>query len=181
MGKSSQAMLKQTMKKGMSNSGLRRTESPTHHSLQVIPWISLSRFHIIPHISPESQHEIDNNRGAHRQQRGIDKIEPDTAGSNSHTVTDGRTNTKGIPLHKTFEFVHTINLKNHLQHPNSFPKKDCFTVNSLHFSGLKFEVYGSMLRTPCNFKHQIDKPQIRLQWYSTSTSSRNYTLECRPK
>jgi hypothetical protein len=89
--------------------------------------------HVIPHISPESQHEVNNDRGAHRQQGSVDKIKPDPAGSNSHPVANGRTNTKRIPLHKAFEFVHTINLKNHLQQANSFPKKDCFTVNSQHF------------------------------------------------
>ena len=131
-------------------------------SLQVIPGISLRRLHIIPHISPESQHQVNNNRGAHRQQRGINEIEPDAAGSNAHPVADGRTNAKGIPLYETFEFVHTINLKNHLQHANSFLKKDCFTVNSQHFSSLKFEVYGSTLRTTHDFKHQTNKHQTTL-------------------
>jgi len=106
-------------------------------SLQIIPGISLRRLHVIPHISPESQHEVNNNRGAHRQQRGVNKVQPDPAGSDAHPVANGRTNTKGIPLHKTFEFVHTINLKNHLQQANSFPKKDCFTVNSQHFQVIK--------------------------------------------
>ena len=62
--------------------------------------------HILAHISPEGQHQVNNNRGAHGQERSIDKILPDLAGGNTHPVADGRTNAKGIPLNKAFKFVH---------------------------------------------------------------------------
>ncbi len=79
---------------------------------QIIPRIPFCRPNILPHISPESQYHIDNNRRAHRKDGGIHKILPDFTGRNSHPVANGRTNAKGIPLHKAFEFVHIANLEN---------------------------------------------------------------------
>jgi hypothetical protein len=76
--------------------------------LQIIPGISLGGPDIPPHIAPESQHHIDNNRGAHRKERSVHKVLPDPAGGNTHPVADGRTNAKGIPFNKAFEFVHTL-------------------------------------------------------------------------
>ena len=83
-----------------------------HHSLQIIPRISFCCPHILPHIAPESQYHVNNNRGAHCKYRSIHKVLTDLAGSNPHPVADGRTNAKGIPLQKAFEFVHIANLEN---------------------------------------------------------------------
>jgi hypothetical protein len=80
--------------------------------LQIIPGIPLRCPHILPHIPPESKHHIDNNRGTHCKDGGIHKILPDFACSNAHAVAYGRTNAKGIPLNKAFEFVHTPKLEN---------------------------------------------------------------------
>ena len=81
-------------------------------ALQIIPWISLGGFHIFPHISPERKDHVKNNRRTHRQQGSVHKILADPAGGDAHTGADSRTDPKGIPLYKAFEFVHTSNLKN---------------------------------------------------------------------
>jgi hypothetical protein len=86
--------------------------------LQVIPGISSRSSNVIAHISPKSQNEINNNRRSHRQQRSINKVQPDPAGGNTHPVADGRTNAKGIPFNKAFEFVHYAKLKNIVQQSN---------------------------------------------------------------
>jgi len=36
---------------------------------------------------------------------------PDLTGGNPHPVADSRTNAKGIPFNKAFQFVHAANLK----------------------------------------------------------------------
>jgi hypothetical protein len=79
--------------------------------LEVIPGIPLRRPDILPHISPESQYHIDDDRRAHRQDRGVHEILPDLAGSNTHPVANGCTNAKSIPFNKVFEFVHSTNIK----------------------------------------------------------------------
>jgi hypothetical protein len=48
---------------------------------------------------------------------------PDAAGSDTHPVANGRTNAKGIPFNKAFEFVHTANLKNLWQTGQFNPEK----------------------------------------------------------
>jgi hypothetical protein len=78
----------------------------------MIPRISLGSPYIATHISPKSQHHIEYNGRAHRKDRGIHEILPDFTGCNSHAVANSRTNAKGIPLHKAFEFVHTSNIEN---------------------------------------------------------------------
>ncbi len=80
--------------------------------LQVIPGISSRSSNVIAHISPKSQYEVDNNRRSHGQQGSINKVKPDPACGNTHPVTNGRTNAKGIPFNKAFEFVHSAKLKN---------------------------------------------------------------------
>ena len=74
--------------------------------LKIIPGISLRRTDITTHIPPESEDHVNNDRGTHRQNRGVHKVLPDLTGSNAHPVADGRTNAKGIPFQKAFEFVH---------------------------------------------------------------------------
>ncbi len=77
-------------------------------SLQIIPRIPLGSPYIPAHIAPESQHHVNNNRRAHRQQRGVHKVLSYLAGRDTHPVADGRTNAKCVPLNKAFEFVHTL-------------------------------------------------------------------------
>ena len=76
-------------------------------SLQIIPGIPLCRPDISPHVAPESQHHVDNNRRAHRKHRSVHKVLSYLAGGETHPVADGRTNAKGVPLNKAFELVHT--------------------------------------------------------------------------
>jgi hypothetical protein len=59
-----------------------------HQSLQIIPRIPFSRPDILSHISPESQHHVNNNWGAHCKDGGIHKILPDFTRSNAHPVAD---------------------------------------------------------------------------------------------
>jgi hypothetical protein len=59
-----------------------------HHSLQIIPRIPFCSTHILPHIPPESQYHIDNNRGPHRKDGSIHKILTDFACRNPHPVAD---------------------------------------------------------------------------------------------
>jgi hypothetical protein len=78
---------------------------------QIIPRIPLRLPDILPDISPESQYHIDDNRGAHCQDRGVHEILPDLTCCNTHAVANGRANAKSIPLDKVFEFVHSTKIK----------------------------------------------------------------------
>ena len=65
--------------------------SPTNFFLlasQIIPRISLRCPHILSHISPESQYQVNNNRRAHRKDGSVHKILPDLAGRYSHPVAN---------------------------------------------------------------------------------------------
>jgi hypothetical protein len=68
----------------------------------------------MPYISPKAKYHVKDDGRTHRKQGGVDKILPDPGCRNSHPVADRRTNAERIPLHKTFEFVHSANLKNPL-------------------------------------------------------------------
>jgi hypothetical protein len=57
--------------------------------LQVIPGISFRSTHVLPHIVPESQYHVDNNRGPHRKNGSIHKKLTDAACSYSHPVANG--------------------------------------------------------------------------------------------
>ena len=103
----------------------------THHS-QIIPRISFRCPDILPHISPESQYHVNDNRGAHRKNGGIHKILPDLARRYSHPVANGRTNTKGIPFYKTFQLVHPSNLQHCYKRSNKALFTPCFFVISPH-------------------------------------------------
>jgi len=48
---------------------------------------------------------------------------PDAAGGDPHAVSDSSTNTKGIPLYKTFEFIHLANLENNGNSANFATRK----------------------------------------------------------
>jgi hypothetical protein len=84
--------------------------------LQIIPRIPLRRPDILPHISPESQYHINNYGRTHRQQRSVNKILTDFAGSDSQPCANGCTNAKRIPFNKVFEFIHSPKLKK-MYHP----------------------------------------------------------------
>jgi hypothetical protein len=68
----------------------------------------------MPHISPEAKYHVKNDRRTHGKQGSVNKILADPGCRNAHPVADRRTNAKRIPLNKTFEFVHSANLKNPL-------------------------------------------------------------------
>jgi hypothetical protein len=78
------------------------------NGLEIVPGISLCGQYVSPHISPKSKDHINDDRGTHRQEGCIDKILPDAAGGDTHAIADSRTNAKGIPFNKAFEFVHTL-------------------------------------------------------------------------
>ena len=101
------------------SSGLERLVCATITESEIIPGITPGSPDIFPEISQEGQHHIENDGGAHGQQGCINKILADPAGSNSHPRADGRTNAKGIPLDKAFEFVHHTKLKNCGKSPNT--------------------------------------------------------------
>lgn len=79
---------------------------------QVIPRVPFRGLYIMPHVSPKRKNHIKNYRRAHRQQRGVNKILTNAGCGNAYAVTYRRTNTKGIPFNKAFEFVHATKLKN---------------------------------------------------------------------
>ena len=83
---------------------------------QIIPGIPPRSPDILPDISPESQYHVDDNRGAHGQDRGVHEILTDLACCNTHTVANGCANAKSIPLNKVFKFVHISKLKK-MRHP----------------------------------------------------------------
>ena len=80
--------------------------------LQIIPRIPFCRPHIFADISPERKHHIDNNRRSHCKKGSEDKKLADLTGGNAHPVANSCANSKGIPLNKTFKFVHDPKLKN---------------------------------------------------------------------
>jgi hypothetical protein len=85
----------------------------------MIPGISLCSPHIPAHISPKSQHHIEQYRRPHGQYRGIHEILPDLTGGNTHPLANSCTYPKGIPFHKAFELVHIANLEKLNHSPNS--------------------------------------------------------------
>jgi hypothetical protein len=91
---------------------------------QVIPRIPLRRPDILPHISPKSQYHVDDDRGAHRQDRGVHEILPDLAGGYTHTVANGCANAKSIPFNKVFKFVHSTKIKK-ISLPQARTYSDC--------------------------------------------------------
>jgi hypothetical protein len=99
---------------------------------QIIPRIPLRSPHILPHIAPESQHHVNNNGGAHRKEGSVHKVLPYFTGGNPHPVADGRTNAKGIPFHKAFEFVHSANLVDCHKRSKKALFTPCFFLISPH-------------------------------------------------
>jgi hypothetical protein len=87
--------------------------------LQIIPRIPLGCPDIFADISPERQYHIYNNRRPHCEKGGEDKKLADLAGGNAHPVANSCANSKGIPLNKTFEFVHDPKLKNLIHSDNN--------------------------------------------------------------
>jgi hypothetical protein len=61
--------------------------------------ISFAGPYIVAHIHPESDKEIDNERGAHCKKRNINKVLTDSAGSNAHSFTQPGANSKNIPFY----------------------------------------------------------------------------------
>jgi hypothetical protein len=57
-------------------------------------------------ISGKSQHHVNNNRRAHSEHGSINKILPDAGWGNIQFFTNGRTDSKGIPLKKTSKAIH---------------------------------------------------------------------------
>ena len=85
-------------------------------SLEIIPGVALGGAGILADISPECKHQVDDDGGAHGEQRGVNKILANPGSSDPHTVANGRTNAKGIPFYKFFEPAHAANL-------NKMPEK----------------------------------------------------------
>jgi hypothetical protein len=83
--------------------------------LKVIPGISSCRPDIFPHIPPERKDDVNDDGRAHREQGSVHKVLADTGRGDSHSVTDGGTNAKGIPFHEILETVHSTNLQRSLQ------------------------------------------------------------------
>jgi hypothetical protein len=122
--------------------------------LEVIPRIPFRSPDIFPHISPKSQDHVKDDRGTHRQDGSIHKILPDLAGSDPHAVTDGRTNTEGIPFYEAFKSVHTSKVEN-------CPK----TSNKALFTASFFVIL-----------RQFSYLLKILPWYSISNSSGKFTV-----
>ena len=79
---------------------------------EIVPGIPFSCPGIFPHVFPECHHHVDDNRRAQRKKRSVHKILPDPAGGDTYSLPDGSANTKGVPFHHAFEFIHVTNLEN---------------------------------------------------------------------
>jgi hypothetical protein len=62
--------------------------------------------HIPFYIHPKSQEKIHQNRRANSSKGKINKILTNGCGSNTHTLTNGATNTIYLPLYEMFKPFH---------------------------------------------------------------------------
>jgi hypothetical protein len=80
----------------------------TIHYSQIIPGIPFRCPDVLPDISPESQHHVNNNRRAQGQEGCVHKILSDLAGGDPQSVTDCSAYAKGVPFNEIFQAVHGI-------------------------------------------------------------------------
>ena len=72
--------------------------------------IAAKRKDISFQVHPESQYKIEDQGGAHREERDVHKPGPNPAGRNAQTIADGRTDPEEVPFDKMPEPVHPSKL-----------------------------------------------------------------------
>ena len=78
--------------------------------LQIIPWISPGRIHILLDVKPERDHHINYDWGTHREKGNVNEPHANSACRDAQFFTDSRTHPERMPLNKVFNLVHVANL-----------------------------------------------------------------------